>query len=253
MKTLRKLIVFGGLVVLILAAAAWLSPITWIIDETQLSRQDISYSRINGTLWKGRAERVQYEDLILGEVAWDFQTFNQLRPLETTWRFDGKGADYELSLFVDAEGKEATDLRFIQGVIPAGWVDLSRVAPLLMLTGQFHLDLDHASPSGNKSNLASGTVHWTDAGLGGLADEPLGTIIMVLRSDGRSTIADIQSDPEADIRLDGQVKFNNSQYSSDLVLQAVEEKQYVLDQITGLGTRNEDGTLRIERSGRMPR
>lgn len=253
MRTLRKLIVFGGLILLVLSVVAWQTPASWIAKGMKLSETGTSYKRMTGTFWKGEAEQVTYRDLMLGDLSWDFQTFNQISPLKTTWRIEGKGIDYEMSLFLDAEDREVRDLRLVQGQIPAGWVDLSEVTPLVFLTGQFNLDLDHASPHQNLSNLATGTVWWNDAGLNGVVDESLGTMVIELSHQNRFTVADIRSDPESDLQLDGQVRFNETQYFSELVLVATDKKQYVIELLTDLGTVTEEGSLEINKSGRMPR
>lgn len=253
MKFLIKLFVVAGLVALLVGVAAWQVPASWVLDRLNWSKQGISIARINGTLWQGGAEQVRRKDLILGDINWDFQTINTLRPLATTWRVEGKGLDYELSLFADVEGRQAQDLRFVQGFIPAGWIDLSKAAPLLFLTGRFNIDLDHASPIGNASRLASGTIRWTDAGLSGLVDEPLGTILIELRFEDRFTIADIQSEAGADTMISGDVKFNGAQYRASLILRTTEEKQYLVEQMAHLGTVMPDGSLELKLSGSMPR
>lgn len=253
MRFVRKLFVVGGLIALIFGVAAWQAPAAWIAKLSDLSKQGYSYGRITGTLWKGEAEQVKHGDLMLGDVKWDFKTFNQLNPLETTWAIDAKGIDYNLNLLLDTEGRQVKDLRLLQGEIPAGWVDLSEIAQLVFLTGTFNLDLDHASPTRNLSNLATGTIYWKNAGLGGLVEESLGTIFIEIHSDNRFTIADFTSDPEADLKLDGQVRINRNQYFTELTLRATEEKQYVIEQLAEIGTINEDGSLDIDQSGRMPR
>lgn len=253
MRTLRKLFVFGGLILLVLTVVVWQTPASWIAKSMNLSQQGIGYARMSGTLWKGRVDQVLYRDLMMGDISWDFQTFNQLNPLRTTWRVEGEGIDYELGMLVDAQGREARDLRLVQGHIPAGWADLSKVAPMVFLSGRFNLDLDHASPVWNLSNLATGTIYWNDAGLSGAVDESLGNVLIELYSENRFTVLDVQSDPESDLKLDGQIRFNFNQYSAELVLSAPEEKWYVLELLADLGTVTDEGTLEINKSGRMSR
>jgi hypothetical protein len=253
MTVLRKLIVFGGLILLILGVVAWQTPAAWIAKFSDLPERGISYARMTGTFWKGEAVQVKYRDLMLGDVKWDFKTFNQARPLKTTWALDAKGIDYNLNLLLDTEGQQVQNARLVQGQIPAGWVDLSEIAQLVFLTGTFDLDLDHASPTGNLSNLATGIIYWKNAGLSGLVDESLGTIIIDIRGDNRFTVAEFTPDPDADLKLTGEVRLNRNQYSTELTLTATEEKQYVIEMLSDLGTINEDGSLDIDKSGRMPR
>lgn len=253
MRILRKLFIFVGLIILLVTLVAWKTPASWIADKTDLARKGASFARVTGTFWAGEAEQVEYRDLMLGDVKWNFLTLNQLNPVTTTWKIDGTGHDYDIELLMDTQGRQVKDLRLIQGHVPAGWIDLNKYAPMVVLTGRLNLDLDHASPTGDTSRLATGLIHWTDAGLDGLVEENLGTITIQLRSENRFTIADIQSDPEAEIRLDGQFRINGREYITELELQVVEEKQYVIDQLAELGTINENGSLQINRSGRVRR
>ena len=253
MKFLTKLFAFAGLTILLISVVAWKIPAGWILNNLNWSGQGISFNRISGTLWQGSATQVQRQDLLLGEITWDFQTVNQLFPTMTTWKVEGTGLDYKLSFFADIIGLDPHALRFVQGSIPAGWIDLSKAAPLLFLTGRLNIDLDHASPTGNANDLASGTIRWTDAGLSGLVDESLGTIVIQLRQENRFTVADIQSEEGAETAISGEVKFNDSQYRSALTLRTSAEKQYLIEQLGHLGTVMPDGSLELNLSGRLPR
>jgi hypothetical protein len=253
MRALVKLFVFLGLVLLIAGFVAWKVPAAWILNQVNWSGQNIQYSRVTGTLWQGGVEQVLRNDVMLGDVKWDFMTFNDLTPLSTTWRLDGKGLDYEMSAYVDFEGTQATELRYVQGSIPASWVDLSGAASLVFLTGRFHMDLDRAALTGYTGRLATGTVNWNDAGLSGLVEEPLGSVLLQLSSEKGFTIANIQSEEGSDIMISGDVRFNAAQYRTNLLVRAVDEKQYVIEELAHLGTVLEDGSLELNLAGKMPR
>ncbi len=253
MKTLVKLFVLAGVVLLILGVVAWKVPAAWVLSQVNWSGKNIHYGRFTGTLWQGGVEQLERNDVMLGDVGWDFKTINGLTPLATTWRVDGKGLDYELSVFVDIEGLQARQLRYVQGHIPATWVDLSGVAPLVFLTGRFELDLDRTALTGFTGRLATGTIRWVDAGLSGLLQESLGTVLMQVSSEKGFTIAKIQSEEGADIMISGDVRFNAAQYRTNLLLQAVPDKQYVIEELAHLGTVLEDGSLQLTLSGNMSR
>jgi hypothetical protein len=253
MKALVKLFVFAGIVLLIAGVVAWKLPAAWVLSQVNWHGQDIHYARITGTLWQGGVEQLERNDVLLGDVQWDFMTVNGLTPPATTWRVDGKGLDYEMSAFVDFEGQQATELRYMQGYIPAAWVDLSGAVPLVFLTGRFEIDLDRAALTGYTGRLATGTVSWTDAGMSGLVEESLGTVFMQLSSEKGFTIVDIQSEEGANIMISGDVRFNAAQYRTNLLLRAAHEKQYVIEELAHLGTVLEDGSLELTLSGKMPR
>jgi len=253
MKALVKIFVFVGLILLVAGVLAWKAPAAWVLSRIHWSGQDIHYARITGTLWQGGVEQLIWGELMLGDVKWDFLTLNDPTKPATTWRVNGKGLDYEMSAFVDFEGQKAKGMRFVQGHIPAAWVDLSKAAPLVFLGGRFDLDLDYAALSGYTGRLASGTIRWSDAGLTGLVEESLGSVIVQLRSEKGFTIADIQSEQPADIMISGDLRFNAAQYRTNLVLTTTPEKQYVVQELAHLGTVLPDGSLELTLSGNMPR
>jgi len=258
MKTIVKLFVFAGLVLLIVGVVAWKIPASWVLGQVNWASKDIRYARVTGTLWEGKMEQLNRHDLMLGDVNWDFQTINNLSPFETTWKVNGKGLDYEMNFFLDFEGSRAVSMRYVMGSVPAGWLGLTRAVPGLFLTGHFDIDLDTVATTGYPGRLASGTVHWRDAGLSGLVEESLGTVILELSSERGFTIADIQTDqtedaPKTEIIISGEVKYNSAQYMTDLLIAATPGKQYVIEQLSHLGTVRPDGSLQLELSGTMPR
>lgn len=252
MKALIKLFVFAGILLLIAGVVLWKVPASWLLSQVNWASRDIHYARFTGTLWQGSVEQLVRNDLLLGDLKWDFMTVNSLAPFSTTWRVEGKGLDYEMSVYIDFEGKQPVRLRYVQGQIPAAWLDLSEAAPLVFLAGRFELDLDQAALTGYPGRLAEGTVRWTDAGLSGLVEESLGTILMRLSSEKGFTIADIQSDEFANISITGDVRFNAAQYRTNLLVKAPPENQIVIEELTHLGTILEDGSLELTLSGNMP-
>ena len=258
MKTIVKLFVFAGLVLLIAGVIVWKIPASWVLGQVNWSSKDIRYARVTGSLWEGKMEQLDWHDVMLGDVNWDFQTLNDFSPIETTWKIDGKGLDYEMNFFLDFEGSRAVTMRYVTGSVPAGWLALTRAVPGVFLTGRFDIDLDTAATTGYPGRLASGTVRWPDAGISGLVEESLGTVILELRSERGFTIADIQTDqtedaPKTEIIIAGEVKYNSAQYMTDLLITATPGKQYVIEQLSHLGTVLPDGSLQLELSGTMPR
>ena len=258
MKVLIKLFVFVGLILLIVGVVAWKIPASWVLGQVNWSSKGISYARVAGTLWEGNMEQLRRRDVMLGDVSWDFQTMNNFSPLESTWKVEGTGLDYELGFLLDFEGTRPVMMRYVQGHVPAGWVDLNRAVALLLLTGQFDIDLDSTSMTGYMGRLASGTIYWRNAGLSGLVEESLGTVIVQLSSERGFTVANVQTDvtedaPKTDIEISGVVKYNSAQYIAKLLLAATEDKQYVIEELSHLGTVLPDGSLELELSGKMPR
>ncbi len=253
MKFLLKSIVVLGILLLIAGVMAWQAPAEWLVERAELPRHDIQYSRLSGTAWNGVAHDARWRDLLLGEVRWDFNKLSQLSPPFTTWRLKGSGLDYQLSLLADLERDSLQRLRFVQGEIPAGWVDLSEWVPLLFLDGRLAVNLDYLELKWGPRGLAVGSVQWNDAAFTGLFDEKLGNIIINIEWADGATRVYFHSEQVRNIMLEGEASLKAGRYDALVILHTTEKKRYVIEELAHLGEIQADGSLRIERSGKMRR
>lgn len=253
MKFLLKLIVVLGIVLLLAGVFAWQAPAEWLASRAALPRHDIQYSRLSGTAWNGVAHDAKWRDLMLGDVHWDFNQLSQVSPPFTTWRLEGNGLDYNLSLLADFERDSLRRLRFVQGEIPAGWVDLSEWVPLLFFDGRLAVNLDYLELKWGPRGLAVGSVQWNDAAFTGLFDEKLGNIIINLEWVDGATQVYFHSEQVRNIMLEGEASLTAGRYDVLLILHTTDKKRYVIEELANLGEIQTDGSLRIELSGKMRR
>lgn len=253
MKFLLKSIVVLGILLLIAGVMAWQAPAEWLVERAALPRHDIKYSRLSGTAWNGVAHDARWRDLLLGEVRWDFNKLSQLSPPFTTWRLKGNGLDYQLSLLADLERDSLQRLRFVQGEIPAGWVDLSEWVPLLFLDGRLAVNLDYLELKWGPRGLAVGSVQWNDAAFTGLFDEKLGNIIINIEWVDGATRVYFHSEQVRNIMLEGEASLTAGRYDVLLIVHTTEKKRYVIEKLADLGEIHADGSLHIELSGKMRR
>jgi hypothetical protein len=251
MKFLLKLIVVLGIILLVAGVIAWQAPAEWFVTRAALPRHDIRVARVSGTLWEGVAHDARWRDLLLGEIQWDFRELNQVSPPFTTWQLDGNGLDYQLSLLADFERDSPRRLRFVQGELPAGWVDLSKVVPLLFLDGRLLVNLDYLELKWGPRGLAAGSVQWSDAALTGLLEEKLGDIIFNIEWVDGATRVYFQSTQVRNIMLEGEASLTAGRYDATMIVHTTEKKHYVIEQLADLGEVQADGSLRIELSGKM--
>jgi len=253
MKALIKVFIVLGLILLMAGLVIWRLPASWVVGQINLPIQDIQYSRVTGTIWQGSAEEFTWRELMLGEVSWIFQNLNDWRLPATSWKVNGKGLDYNLSFLAEVEGDSPQRLRFVQGDIPAGWVDLSEVVPLLFLDGRLNVNLTYLELNRRAHGLAEGTIQWNNAAFKGLFDEQLGTIGILVESVDNITHLYIQSHQVRNIMIEGDVSLRPGRYDAMIILHTSEKKRHIIEELAHLGKVGADGSLEISLSGILPR
>lgn len=253
MRFLLKPTVALGVILLLAGIIAWKAPAEWLVTRASLSQYDIQYARASGTVWNGVARDVRWHKLLLGNIQWDFMALEQISPPFTTWKLEGKGLDYQLSLLADFERESLRRLRFVNGELPAGWVDLSRAVPLLLLDGRLTVNLDYLELKWGSRGLATGFIQWNDAAFTGLFEEQLGDIIINIEWINGVTRVDFQSTQVRNIMIEGEAKLTAHRYDVLLILHATEKKRYVIEKLAKLGKIHPDGSLHIVLSGNMRR
>ncbi len=253
MKFLLKMIVVLGFILLLAGVIAWQAPAKWLLSRADLPRHDIQVSHTTGTAWSGMAHEVRWRDILLGDIQWDFTSLDQVSPPLTSWQFEGHGLDYQLTSLVDFENESPRRLRFVQGELPAGWVDLSKAVPLLFLDGRLLINIDHLEFKWGPRGLVAGTVQWNDAAFTGLFEEKLGDITINFEWVNNATQVYFQSTEVRNIMLEGEAKLTEGRYNVLLILHTTEKKRYVIEQLAKYGQVQPDGSLHISVSGHMRR
>jgi len=253
MRFLLKPFVAIGVILLLAGAIAWKAPADWLLSRANLSQHDIQYAGASGTMWNGVAESIKWHDLLLGDIQWKFMTLYQLSPPFTTWQLKGKGPDYRMSLLADVEQKSLRRLRFVDGDLPAGWVDLGKTVPLLFLDGRLNVNLDYLDLTWGPRGLAAGSIHWSDAAFTGLFEEKLGDVIINIEWVKGVTRANFHTVQSRNIMVEGQADLTARRYNILLKLNTSEKKRYVIEKLAHLGKIQADGSLHIELSGNMRR
>lgn len=253
MKFPLKSVVVFGIILLLAGVIAWQAPAALMLKLGTQPHHDIQYARTTGTAWNGVAYDVKWHDLLLGDIQWNFVELDQVSPPITTWQLTGQGLDYQLSMSAGFERGSLRRLRFIHGELPAGWVDLSKVVPLLFLDGRLLVNFDYLDLKWGPRGLAAGSVHWKDAAFTGLFEEKLGDIIINIEWVNGTTRVYFQSTQVRNIMLEGEATLTASRYNALLILHTTEKKHYVIEQLAHLGTIQADGSLHIALAGIMRR
>ena len=253
MKFPLKSVVAFGIILLLAAVIAWQAPAEWLVKLATRPHHDIQYARATGTVWNGVAYDVKWHDLLLGDIQWDFVELNRFSPPISSWQLKGKGLDYQLSLLAGFEGRSLRRLRFVLGELPAGWVDLSKVVPLLFLDGRLLVNFDYLEFKWGPRGRAAGSVQWKDAAFTGLFEEKLGDIVINIEWVNGTTRVYFQSTQVRNIMLEGEASLTADRYNALLILHTTQKKHYVIEQLAHLGKIQADGSLHIAMSGIMRR
>jgi hypothetical protein len=253
MRFLLKLLVALGVILLGAGIIVWKAPADWFLERITQSHHEIQYSTTSGTLWDGMAQDVKWNDLLLSDVNWNFKSLSQIYPPFSTWQLEGNGPDYQLSFLADLERESLRRLRFIHGEIPAAWVDISEVVPLLFLGGRLDLNLDYLDLRRGARELTAGSIQWSDAAFTGLLEEKLGDITITIEPVDGATRAYFHSMQVRNIMIEGEVSLTGNRYEVLLILHTTEKKRYVIEELADLGEIHADGSLHIVRSGIMQR
>jgi hypothetical protein len=251
MRFLLKLFVTLGVVLLVVGVIAWKAPADWFAKRVTLPQHAIQYSGTSGTMWDGVARDVKWRDFLLGDIRWNFMTLSQIYPPFSTWQLEGKDQDYQWSLLADFEGESLRRLRYINGDLPARWVDLSKEVPLLLLGGRLEINLDYLDLKRGARELTAGTILWNDAALTGLLEERLGDIAISIEAVNGTTRATFNSRQISNIVIEGEASLKAGRYEVLVILHTTEKKRYVIEQLSDLGEIHADGSLHITRSGKV--
>ncbi len=253
MRFLLKLMVALGVVLLVTGIIAWKAPADWFAERITQSHRDIQFSGASGTIWDGVVQDVKWRDLLLSDIHWNFMTLSQIYPPFSTWKVEGEGPDYRLSLLADFERESLRRLRFINGEVPAAWVDISKAVPLLFLGGRLDLNLDYLEPGRGARTLTKGSIQWSDAAFTGLLEEKLGDITITIEPVDGVTRAYFHSMQVRNIMIEGEVSITAGRYEALLILHTTDKKRYVIEELADLGEIHTDGSLHITRSGLLRR
>lgn len=207
---------------------------------------------VDGSLWKGRAERLAVDGFAFGPVVW------QLRPLALlTGRIEfhcfvqsGHGGG-ELRLGKNVFG--TTGVRDVRLTLPAADIGRQLQLPLVTVDGDFLIDLDEVRPADGWIESLRGEVSWQAARVLQPAPVPLGTLTMQLEMrDGR--VVGVLGDEGGPLELSGEFGVDaNRTYQIDALLKPRADADQQVRQALGLlGAPDAQGRYRLRYSGRLP-
>lgn len=251
----RKWLVFAGVPVLLLAFAAWQMPADRVLQMARTGDSGLSWSTAAGSAWNGQAENVFWKGLALGNVSWRMTGLESLSGPGTVWAFEGSSIHYSANGRLSMDGRELRRIEALRATIPAAWLDLSAIAPLVWLTGTLDLDLESVGFRNGFPASGRGVIRWTDAGLGGLVRESLGDIEFSLNPPAGPPEETLQFDFDSlhygDIGVAGSGRIKDNRYRVSLRLSIAPGRPDLLDLLGDLGETDAAGGIHLDWEGEL--
>ncbi|MCU7918162.1 MAG: type II secretion system protein N [Candidatus Thiodiazotropha sp. (ex Epidulcina cf. delphinae)] len=156
------LVGLGGYLLFMLAELPAQHVLGWTLPDT--GKPPFSYGRIKGTLWRGKAEVVNYQGIMLDRVKWRFAPSALLRG-RIGFDLQLKYLDQRLGGHIAIGAGDDYRLADIKGRIRAD--NLPRLMNLsqIGIDGKIDIELQHLRIEGQRITSAEGRVRWLDSAL----------------------------------------------------------------------------------------
>lgn len=245
-----KWLLWIGLPLAAIAFITWQLPADFVLRRLPDHGVPLRYESAEGSIWRGSATGVRWRGLPLQRVEWRFLGPGRWPGLTHRWAFHGEGGDYQLDGRLSLNGSRIEAVERLAGELPAHWVDLSQVAPFVVLLGRLQIDIEEAEFDGGQPRRVEGNVEWRQAGLSGLVEEQLGRLLIELDARRNGTAFRLRSLESAPLMFDGDGEIDGNGYEVSLALRASPERMPTLRELAHLG-RLEGDTLTIDWSGEV--
>ncbi len=250
MKT-KSTLMYGGLGVLAYLIFLVTSfPIEQALKLVRGQMQGIYVQNITGTVWQGRAAKIQVQDQAFERVSWDVKPLSvALGQLEIDIAFSGNGRKGQGTLALGSDG--SLNIIDFTGSIPISEIDHYFNLPI-DIGGLAEVRLDKVSLMGETITYAEGEVRWKSGKVTSPLSIELGDFLMTLSTD-ESGIQGKLSDEGGAVDISGTAQLNadNSYKFSGKIAPRGSKNAMLAQGIRALGRAGSDGRITLEYSGKL--
>lgn len=246
LRLLIALVVVLALGLALLAQLPARHAVSWFRDTVpELRAQGLS-----GTVWTGRAQRVDWRGYHLGALAWQIRPWSVLRGrllAELTLQGPELTADGVLTSSLDGTRVGAQKMSVSA---PAAWLQQVLATPFLQLSGTLDGQFDSVLFVDGWLHALEGRSTWNDAQLRGRIRAPLGGLVVEWTTlEGR--ISGRIRDTGGPLQALGEVVVENRGYHLDVTLAADEDNIPLRQALEVFGRPNSDGAVMLRLEGPM--
>lgn len=253
MKFLFRLLLLVIVLVLVLVLVAAFLPASAALSLFEGRTGLAKLEDVSGSVWNGRAGRVQVGERELGALSW------QLSP----WGLFARRADLDIQLdgtelkadgFVSLSGPGSFSARDLTLQVDAQRLQAALDVPALTFKGIVEFKLGELDVRSYFPSRVEGTALWQQARVGGSADALLGDITAEFESRTDGGIVGVVRDSGGPLIIEGgQFSAGFEGFKADATLRARDGDAAVLRALQYIGQPQEDGSSRLEIRGELKR
>ena len=212
---------------------------------------DITLYGVQGTLWHGKASRLNSDLYTLNNLQWDMVWWRLLAG-EISFAVQGYYNQQPVSTHIGLSITGKVIGHDLQARLAAADVAELAMIPIAKLGGSMQLKLDHFSWRNGELPLADGELLWQQASISIAQTVSLGnTTITLQQQDGM--LADIHNQG-GDLKLQGQATANPSaDYKLKLTLVPTRDNNTnLINSLNSFAKKQPDGSFLFESDGKIP-
>jgi len=248
---IKSTLMYGGLGVLAYLIFLVTSfPIEHALKLVRGQMQGVYAQTLTGTVWRGRAAKIQVQDQAFERVSWDVKLLSvALGQLEIDVAFSGNGRKGQGTLALGSDG--SLSLINFTGSIPISEIDHYFNLPV-DIGGLADVKLDKVSLMGESITYAEGQVRWKSGKVTSPLAIKLGDFLVTLSTD-EAGIKGVLKDEGGPVDINGiaQLSADNSYTFSGKIAPRGGQNSMLAQGIRALGRAGPDGRIALEYSGKL--
>ena len=197
------------------------APASWVIQRAQQQLPGLAISGVTGSLWRGQASQVNYQDQQIDKASW---ALNPLTLLQGCLGYHVKGQwqGQPVSLNAGSQWNKQPCISAVKGSLDLSILLASGNLPV-QVSGIVEVDIDTVSfAQGGQLPLFSGRLHWPEANIISPLELDLGSVSLQLDPDGNTMMrgeltaqggqltidAPVDITPEGDFSINMAIRFD---------------------------------------------
>ena len=247
-RTSLVLLLYGFICYLIFVLATIPAQQVWQFVPQQ-NRVRLQTGYIQGTLWSGRIDSLQLNQLMLGQLQWDLNVLPLfIGRLDLDIKINGPLGQLQSNLAVSLDGSlQASNF---SGEIPAD--SLNPYTLPATLDGAISLDIQKLIYLANQQLQLDGEILWRKASISVMQTMEIGEVRIISKAEDNGSILHITNKNSA-LGIEGSIKLSaNGQYDLNIaLLNRDNSRKDIRSLLQMLGKVDAAGKVYIKRQGRL--
>jgi len=214
----------------------------------------LQLSNLSGSIWRGNAQQVIYQNQNLGNLDWRLKPTAVLTAKRGS-HFTLRHPDYLAEGTLKAGSDNLLILNDTTVRIRADRLPLEGIASAVKANGVVNADIESLTLRDQKIDQIQARIHWKDASISAPVELELGEVIVDAEGENGNINALIKSSTSSQLDIDGKVALDPAmQYRADIKIKSKPDTpEEVTNILPLLGQKDSDGAVRLISNGVVPR